>query len=148
MKDALQSGQILARGISRLLAGYDFATLQEFVPTRGLRTDVIALGPARGNWKSEIWIIECKSSRADFLTDQKWQGYLPWCDRYFWAVDGDFPVDLLPDDNGLIIADGYGGEIIRMAPESRLSAPRRKAITTQFARAAAKRLQALRDPRP
>ncbi len=28
--------------------------------------------------------------------DRKWQGYLDWCDRFFWAVDADFPVDLLP----------------------------------------------------
>ena len=52
------------------------------MPTRGLRVDVFALGP-----KGEFWVIECKSSRADFIADGKWQGYLEWCDRYFWAVD-------------------------------------------------------------
>ena len=33
------------------------------------------------------------ASRAatDFVSDLKWGGYLDWCDRFFWAVDADFP---------------------------------------------------------
>ena len=85
----LQPGQLLARGVCRHLRTLDFACAEELVPTRGLRVDVMALGP-----KGEIWVIECKSSRADFQSDHKWQGYLEWCDRFFWAVDGDFPTDL------------------------------------------------------
>ncbi len=119
----LMPGQILARGVCRHLRQHDFVSVEELVPTRGLRVDVMGLGP-----RGEIWIIECKSSRVDFQTDTKWQGYLPWCDRYFWGVDQDFPVDLLPDDTGLIIADGYGAEILRMGPEARLAAPRRRVM--------------------
>ncbi|MFY0681381.1 MAG: MmcB family DNA repair protein [Thalassovita sp.] len=139
----LQPGQVLARGVVRALSGYGFVSIEELVPTRGLRVDVMALGP-----KGELWVIECKSSRADFTSDNKWQGYLEWCDRFFWAVDSDFPTDLLPTDSGLIIADAYGGEIIRMAPEAKLAAARRKALTHKFATHAARRLQAFRDPRP
>lgn len=138
----MQPGQILARGVCRHLRSYDFVTVEELVPTSGRRVDVMGLGP-----KSEIWIIECKSSRADFQTDKKWTDYLEWCDRYFWAVDQDFPTDLLPDDTGLIIADGYDAEIVRMAPESKLAAARRKVLMQKFARHAAQRLQALKDPR-
>ena len=138
----LQPGQLLARGVCRHLHSYDFVSVEEFVPERGKRVDVIALGP-----KGEIWVIECKSSRVDFQTDTKWQGYLEWCDRYFWAVDTEFPTDLLPDNTGLIIADAYGAEIIRMAPEDKLPAARRKSITRKFARDAARRLQGYRDPR-
>jgi len=138
---ALMPGQLLARGVSRHLRSLDFVSVEEFVPTRGLRVDVMALGP-----KGEIWVIECKSSRADYLSDQKWQGYLPWCDRFFWAVDTAFPTELLPDDTGLIFADGYGAEIIRDGPESKLSAPRRKVILQKFARHAAIRAQDARDP--
>ena len=98
----LQPGQRLARGVSRHLRALGFAALEEFVPVRGLRVDVLGLGP-----KGELWVIECKSSRADFQSDTKWQGYLEWCDRYFWAVDVDFPTELLPPDTGLIIADAY-----------------------------------------
>nr|WP_240643410.1 MmcB family DNA repair protein [Paracoccus siganidrum] len=134
-------GQRLARGVARLLVSLDHAVLTEFVPARGLRVDLISLGP-----KGELWIVECKSSRADFACDRKWQGYLDWCDRYFWAVDGDFPAGLLPDDTGLILADPYGAEIRRMAPEARLAGARRNRLMRDFARAAALRLQRLQDP--
>jgi len=118
-------------------------SLTEFTPTSGLRVDVISIGP-----KGEIWIIECKSSRSDFMSDHKWEGYLPWCDSYFWCVDCDFPTDILPPDEGLIIADGFGAEIIKYGPETKLNAQRRKAITKQVARCAMGRLQGLIDPNP
>lgn len=138
---ALLPGQRLARGAARLLGQYDFQALEEFVPARGLRADLLALGP-----KSEIWIVECKSCRADFRTDAKWQGYLDWCDRYFWAVDDAFPNELLPPDTGLIVADAYGGEVLRMGTEQKLAPARRKRLIHDFARVAARRLMQLRDP--
>jgi len=138
----LMPGQLLARGVCRHLRQHDFATLEEFVPQRGLRVDVMALGP-----KGEIWVIECKSSRADFNADAKWQGYLEWSDRYFWAVDAAFPTNLLPEGTGLIIADAYDAEILRMGPETKLAAARRKVLTRKFARNAAQRLQTYRDPK-
>lgn len=137
----LQPGQILARGVARHLRQHDFVSVEEFVPARGLRMDVFALGPG-----GEFWVIECKSSRADFLSDGKWQGYLEWGDRYFWAVDAEFPTELLPAGTGLIIADGYDAEIVRMGPEVKLAPARRKLLMQKFARHAASRLQAFRDP--
>ena len=137
----LMPGQLLARGTARHLISHGFACLEEMVPCRGLRVDVMALGP-----KGEIWVVECKSSRADFTSDHKWDGYLEWCDRFFWAVDEAFPTELLPDETGLILADAYDAEIIRMAPEDKLAAPRRKSIVQSFAIQAARRLQSLRDP--
>ena len=137
----LMPGQVLARGVSRHLASLGWVTVEELVPNRGLRVDVMALGP-----KGEIWVVECKSSRADFMSDSKWEGYLEWCDRFFWAVDADFPVALLPEDSGLIIADGYDGEIIRMGAEDKLAPARRKALVQSFATHAARRLQAKSDP--
>ena len=134
-------GQILARGVCRHLLSHDFVTVEELVPASGLRVDVMAMGP-----KGEIWVVECKSSRADFQSDHKWQGYLDWCDRFFWAVDEAFPTELLPEDTGLIIADGYDAEIVRMAPEDPLAAARRKVIHRLFARHAALRWHAARDP--
>lgn len=134
-------GQRLARGVGRLLRSLDHAVLSEFVPARGLRVDLMSLGP-----RSEIWVVECKSSRADFTSDRKWRGYLDWCDRYFWAVDADFPADLLPEGTGLILADPFGAEIARMAPETRLPGARRNRLMRDFARAAALRLQAAADP--
>jgi hypothetical protein len=137
----LMPGQLLARGVCRHLAAHGFAMVEEFVPDRGLRVDVMALGP-----KGELWVVECKSSRADFTSDGKWQGYLEWCDRYFWAVDQDFPTDLLPESTGLIIADGYDAEILRMAPEVKLPAARRNKLIRKFGFHAARRLHGLRDP--
>lgn len=134
-------GQRLARGVCRALRSLDFVTVEEMVPAPGLRVDVMALGP-----KGEVWVIECKSGRADFAADRKWQGYLEWCDRFFWAVDAAFPVDLLPDGTGLILADAYDAEIARMGPSVPLAPARRKAVVQKFARHAALRLQALRDP--
>ncbi|MCJ7873837.1 MmcB family DNA repair protein [Phaeobacter sp. J2-8] len=140
--DAMQPGQLLARGVCRHMAALGFVTIEEFTVTRGLRVDVLALGP-----KGEIWVVECKSSRNDFTSDQKWQGYLEWGDRYFWAVDEAFPTDLLPEGTGLIIADAYDAEVLRMGEETRLAPARRKKMVHMFATQAARRLQALRDPR-
>ena len=137
----MMPGQLLARGVCRHMATQGFVCLEEFVPARGLRVDVLALGP-----KGELWVIECKSSKADFQSDKKWEGYLEWCDRYFWAVDMEFPLELLPEETGLLIGDAYDAEIVRMAPEVKLAAARRKVIIQKFAVNAARRLQRLRDP--
>jgi hypothetical protein len=135
------AGQRLARGVARALRAMDFVTVDELVPAPGLRVDLMALGP-----RGEVWVIECKSGRADYRTDQKWQGYLEWCDRFFWAVDADFPTDLLPDHTGLILADAYDAEIVRMGSETPLAGARRKVMLQKFARHAASRLQGFRDP--
>jgi hypothetical protein len=137
----LMPGQRLARGVARHLLSHDFVTVEEFVPAPGLRVDLMALGP-----RGEVWVIECKSCRADFTADRKWLGYLDWCDRFFWAVDAEFPVEMLPEGTGLILADGYDAEILRMGPEQKLAGARRKALVRGFARVAALRLQGFRDP--
>ena len=134
-------GRRLARGVCRHLASLGFASVDEMVLATGLRVDVMALGP-----KGEIWVIEYKSGRADFRADRKWQGYLDFCDRFFWAVDADFPTDLLPEGTGLMLADSYDAEILRMGPEAPLAGARRKAVLLRFARHAALRLLITRDP--
>lgn len=128
-------GQLLARGACRCLIEHGFACITELVPRPGLRVDVMGLGR-----KGEIWVVECKSSRADFTADRKWQGYLDYADRFFWAVDADFPAEILPAETGLIVADRFGGEILRMGPETRLAPARRRVLTQGFARTAALRL--------
>lgn len=134
-------GQLLARGVSRMLLALGHAPLCEFVPAPGLRVDVVSVAPG-----GEIWIVECKSCRADFTGDRKWQGYLEWCDRFFWATDCDFPVELLPEDSGLMIADPYGAELGRMAPLVKLAAARRARVLRDVARTAACRLVRATDP--
>ncbi|WP_308918063.1 MmcB family DNA repair protein [Jannaschia sp. LMIT008] len=137
----MQPGQLLARGVARALRAHAFTCLEEFVPERGKRLDVMALGP-----KGEFWVVECKSSRADFAGDHKWEGYLPFADRFFWAVDCDFPTEILPEHTGLIIADAFGAEVIRMPALTSINAARRRKLTLKFARDAAARLHWSRDP--
>lgn len=134
-------GVLLARGVARHLRGHGFESVPEVTLPSGLRADLMALGP-----KGEIWIVECKSSVADFRTDGKWTGYLDWADRFFWAVRADFPQEILPPDSGLIRADGYGAEIVSMPDASPLASARRKMLTLRFARLVAARLQGVNDP--
>ena len=136
----LRPGQLIVRGVARHLRRLGYVSLEEFAPTRGLRVDIIAFGP-----KGELWIIECKSSRTDFTSDSKWKNYLEWSDRFFWAVGEDFPTEILPAENGLIIADAYDAAIIRNAPQNAMATARRKSVIHKFARKAAERLHNLRD---
>lgn len=95
-----------------------------------------------------ILIAEVKSSAEDYRADRKWMDYLAWCDRFYFCVPAGFDTALLPNDCGLILADGYGAEF-RREPEPEpapLSASRRRALMLRFARAAAGRLHRLVDP--
>ena len=132
----------IARGVIRHFAQIGMPSLSEFSPTRGLRVDIITLGMS-----DEIWIVECKSGQSDFKSDKKWQNYLDWCDRYFWAVDGKFPIDILPSDTGVIIADAYDASIFREATLNKLPAARRKKITKSIAISACNRLLRHTDPK-
>lgn len=136
-------GILLARGVCRGLADRGFACLTETSMRDGHRMDVCALSRS-----GEIWCVEVKSSRADFLSDAKWQGYRAWCDRFLFAVPEGFPDAILPAEEGLIRADGWGAEILREGPLRPLAPARRKAVTLAFARLAAERLQRLADPAP
>ena len=106
------------------------------------RADVVGLGS--GN---EFIIVEVKSSAADFRSDTKWPEYLPYCDRFYFAVPENFPIKILPDDHGLIIADSFGAAIRREAPENPISTLRRRRQLLRFALTASERLNRLRDPR-
>lgn len=134
-------GALLARGVRRAFAEFGEATLAEFSPAPGLRVDVIALAP-----DGRLTIVECKASLADFRSDAKWLGYLDWCDRFLFAVGGDFPLEVLPENQGVLLADAFGAERLRAAPERPLAPARRRALTLRFARAAAERLRRVEDP--
>ncbi len=89
--------------------------------------------------KGRLIIAEIKSCEADFTADEKWEDYLGFCDEFYFAVTADFPRVLLPEPEGLIIADGFGGAIVRPSTERAMAAARRKSITLHFARQAAAR---------
>jgi hypothetical protein len=132
----------VARGVSRKLAHLGFGTLTEFRVGKGRRVDVIGL-----NKDGHFIIIEIKSSLADFRSDGKWPEYLPFCDWYYFAVPADFPMDVLPDDQGLMVADAHDATILREAQERPMNGTRRKGQILRFGLTASARLQGLVDPR-
>ena len=131
----------VARGTARLLHAHGYSVVSELGLPSGRRADLVALDAS-----GEIWIVEIKSSVADFRADQKWQDYRAHCDRLFFATCQEVPCEIFPPDTGLIVADGFGAQVICEAPEHRLAAATRKSMMLIFARAAAQRLQTLVDP--
>ena len=125
----------LARGVTRLLLSHDIAPVLEMPLANGRRADLCGLSP-----KGEVWIIETKSCLADFAVDAKWPDYLDYCDLFFFAVTEAFPQSLIPPDAGLIVADGFGGAILRMPAPAPLAPARRKMMLLSLARLAAQRL--------
>ena len=137
------TARLLARGVGRLFKHLGFDSLTEFTLSTGRRVDVVGM-----NGKGKIAIAEIKISVADFRTDQKWPEYMDFCDQFYFAVPLEFPVEILPEESGLIIADAYGGEIIRPSINNSkpLHASRRRELTLRFARVAANRLRRWEDP--
>jgi hypothetical protein len=131
----------IQRGVCRALRTLGHSVVTELALANGRRADVVALSPG-----GDIWIVEIKSCLIDYQTDGKWTEYLPHCDRLYFAVTPDFPVEVIPEDAGLMLADRYGAHLMREPVEERLNAARRKAIMLCFARAAALRLQRHLDP--
>jgi hypothetical protein len=119
----------------------NWAPLHEVSLPNGRRADILALRPDGG-----IVCIEVKSGARDFLVDRKWPEYGDYADALYFAVDPDFPRALLPDDVGVILAEGMDAEIAREAPMHRLAPARRRSLTQRFATLAAMRLAERDDP--
>ena len=124
----------VTRGAFRLLEALGYAALTEVTLPNGRRADLMALGP-----KGQIFIVEVKSGIEDFRVDVKWPEYRPYCDAFAFAVAPEFPREILPDEPGLIVADGFGGAVLTPSPVTPLAGARRKALTLAFARLAALR---------
>ena len=124
----------VTRGAGRLMAELGYAPLAEVTLPNGRRADIMALGP-----RGEIAIVEVKSGIDDFRTDQKWGDYRPYCDHFYFAVAPEFPRQILPEEPGLIVADAFGGAVLRDSPAIVLSGARRKALIIAFGRLAALR---------
>ena len=135
--DGRQSPAALAiqRGVMRFCQQQNIACLPEVPLPNHRRADLMAATD-----KGELWIIEIKSGLADFQADHKWPDYLPYCDRFYFAVDPSFPVERLPDTSGLMMADSYGAEIIIDHGPDKLPAARRALLMRRMARIGAFRL--------
>lgn len=131
----------VCRGACRLMRQAGQAVLLELPLPDGRRADIMAIGSG-----GELTIIEVKSSIEDWRVDQKWPGYRNWCDLFFFAVPVGFPQELIAEDVGLIVADAYGGDIIRHPQRHSVAAARRKALLVDCARLASGRLARLDDP--
>lgn len=129
----------VTRGAARLMLDLGYAPLLEVGLPNGRRADVMALGP-----RGDIIICEVKSGLDDYRVDRKWGEYGPFCDAFYFAVAPEFPLDVLPVEPGLVVADGFGGAVVREPSPTPLAPARRKALTIAFARLGA--LRTLRDP--
>ena len=139
--DARRTTDRVTRGVCRMLADSGYGTLKEFRLASGRRVDVMGI-----NDDGEFVIIEVKVSVGDFCGDRKWREYLPYCDRFYFAVPEGFPGRVVPGDCGLIVADGYGGSIRRAATTIAVNGNRKRRQIVRFALAASARLQRLADP--
>jgi hypothetical protein len=132
---------LVRRAAARLCGRLNWMPLHEVPLPNGRRADILALRPDGG-----FACIEVKSGLRDFLVDAKWPEYRDYADALYFAVDVDFPRDLLPRDTGLIIAAGLEAELVEPAPAHPLPPARRRALLQRFAILAAGRLAAIEDP--
>lgn len=132
---------LVRKAAVRLCLRLGWAPLHEVTLPNGRRADIVALRQDGG-----FVCIEVKSGPRDFLTDTKWPEYRAYADALYFAVDQDFPIDLLPPETGLIVAAGLEADLLREAPPHRLPSARRQALLRQFAALAVWRLAALDDP--
>src|SRR5690348_8455997 len=88
----------ICRAAMRFCARRGWAPVAEMPLPNARRADILALAP-----DGCFTVIEVKSGARDFLADGKWPDYREFCDQLFFAVDLDFPQDLLPGDTGLLV---------------------------------------------
>ena len=132
------------RGVMRLLReSHDMACYAEVTLRSGRRADVLGVGP-----KGEIWIVEIKSGLIDFQVDKKWHEYREFSDRFFFAKPPELDATIFPESEGLIVADGHDGHILRDSPDTPMAPARRKALMLKLARLGADRIHVLMDPGP
>jgi hypothetical protein len=132
---SIHTAQDVARGVSRLLMQDGFSPILEFTLANGRRLDVVALGPG-----GTVVGVEIKVALADLKQDTKWPEYLEFCENFYFAIPPDFADEHVPANTGLIVADRYGGAIVRSSPVWKIHPSRRKAVTLRFALVAAERL--------
>ena len=125
----------LARGVLRLLDGLGYNGITEFSLTNGRRADVIGVDDKGG-----IAIVEIKSCWQDYQSDGKWREYREFCDSFYFAVADCFPRERLPEEVGLIVADRFGGAVLRPSAVMALAPARRRAVVLRLARVAMARL--------
>ena len=136
--DVPETTRLLTRGVCNLFQDLGFGTLTEFKLASGRRVDVMAI-----DRNGEFVIVEVKSTVADFRSDRKWHEYLAFCERFYFAVPAGFPVEMMPEDCGLIVADPYAAAVRRESLTRKLNTNRKRRQLIRFALAASNRLSNL-----
>ncbi len=131
----------IRRATALLCVRLGWSPVHEVPLPNNRRADILAL---RGD--GGFACIEIKSGPRDFQTDAKWPEYRHYADALYFAVDPDFPLALLPEQTGLIVACGREAELIREASPHPLAPARRRALLHRFAMLAARRLASRDDP--
>jgi hypothetical protein len=131
-----ENALLIQRGMTRFLLQSGFSVLPEFPLVSGRRADLLAI-----DRKGRFTLVEIKSSVEDFRVDRKWPEYRPFCDFFLFATSPSVPADIFPQEEGLIIADGFGAEMVRHPLEEKMAPASRKALTLRFARLAAQRAE-------
>ncbi len=127
---------MIQRGITRFYLQNDIPLLPELTLVNCRRADLVGIDS-----KGKITLIEIKSSIEDLKVDKKWPEYREHCDFFYFASHEGVPEDIFPQEEGFILADNYGAEIIREAKEEKMTATSRKALTLRFARTSASRVE-------
>jgi hypothetical protein len=136
-----EAALMIVRGVRRLLRSRGYSSMTELPLVDGRRADVVAI-----NGEGEVLIVEIKSSPADLRADRKWRDYAVCCDRLYFAISEATPVEIVPREAGLMVADAFGAEILREPDLRRMASASRRAVLLRFAQAAADRLHRLADP--
>lgn len=130
------SAMMIQRGVVRHFQINNVVMVPELTLANGMRADLTGIDE-----KGRIIVVEIKSSVEDYKADHKWHIYHEFCDQFYFASHAGVGEHIFPQDEGFILADEYGADILREAAEKKLSAARRKSMTLRFARAAATRLE-------
>jgi hypothetical protein len=109
----------VCRAAARFCGLRGWAPVTEMPLPNGRRADILALLP-----DGRFVVIEVKSCARDFLSDAKWREYRDYCDGLYFAVDLDFPREILPEEVGLLVTDGPDATLLRDAPSHALAPPR------------------------
>lgn len=100
------------------------------------RADLVKILPSYT--KFTVSIYEIKVSRNDFLSDirkDKWRGYLPHCNRFYFAVaEGVAKKQDIPEEAGLMIRGKKGWTTVKAAPANNREIPRITLMSLAFAR--------------
>ena len=134
--DVVDDAKALVLGVQALFYDLGYCSITEMRLSSGRRVDVIGLD-RRGRFA----VAEIKTSPTDLRSDKKWPEYLAFCDGFYFAIPVNFPIEIVPNETGLIVADQLGGEVLRPSQQHPMPLGRRNRQIMQFARTAGTRLR-------